>query len=345
MMIPLTQVARVGRWRTSSPRRASSPGRWDLEDGSRRSIRRPRAKGDRWRSARAPLKVPERHVASQCPWLANVPYIGPQCDLERVADVVSRHYRGEFCWSSSFEPEFIGRLMAHGFLTMAQKVGKDGCALLPKMHRHRCALNFQDTHVSRSTKRKASKFELSVDRAFEAVIAGIRDQHGCECWFYPPLVEAFRLLHRHGSAHVKMRTFEVWDKGTGQLVAGELGYACGDVYTSLSGFSRQDGAGTVQCAATARLLARSGYRLWDLGMELPYKTKLGARLLPRDAFLKRLQRARSVGALRLYPCAPRECCRLLIAADLPAVIAVVTDDSASSTSETTASTDVLSSSP
>ena len=59
-------------------------------------------------------------------------------------------------------------------------------------------------------------------------------------------------------------------------------------------------AGAVQCAATAKLLARSGYVLWDLGMELPYKTKLGAQLLPRDAFLKRLRQARAVGALRLY---------------------------------------------
>ena len=71
---------------------------------------------------RAPLKLPERdarHLSTACPWLANVPYIGPSCDLERVADVVSRHYRGEFCWSSSFDAEFIARLMAHGFLTMA----------------------------------------------------------------------------------------------------------------------------------------------------------------------------------------------------------------------------------
>ena len=295
---------------------------------------------------RAPLKLPERdarHLSTACPWLANVPYIGPSCDLERVADVVSRHYRGEFCWSSSFDGDFIARLMAHGFLTMAQKVGKDGYALLPKRHRHRWALDFRETHVARSTRRKAAKFELSVDRAFEEVIEGIQQQHGGECWFYPPLVEAFRTLHCQGSTHVKMRTFEVWDKATGSLVAGELGYACGDVYTSLSGFSRMaSSAGAVQCAATAKLLARSGYVLWDLGMELPYKTKLGAQLLPRDAFLKRLRQARAVGALRLYPINKRECCRLLIDCPrVPVVSPPATDDSASATSETTASTDTV----
>ena len=150
------------------------------------------------------------------------------------------------------------------------------------------------------------------------------------------------MLHERGSTHVKMRTFEVWDKTTGALVAGELGYACGDVYTSLSGFSRMASAGAVQCAATAKLLARSGYALWDLGMELPYKTKLGAQLLPRDAFLKRLRQARAVGALRLYPCKQRECCRRLIDCPrVPVVSPPATDDSASATSETTASTDTV----
>ena len=114
----------------------------------------------------------------------------------------------EFCWSSSFDADFIARLMAHGFLTMAQKVGKDGYALLPKMHRHRCALDFRDTHVARSTRRKAAKFELSVDRAFEDVIEGIQQQHGGECWFYPPLVEAFRMtLHGQGSSPCENANF------------------------------------------------------------------------------------------------------------------------------------------
>ena len=283
-----------------------------------------------------------KRIVGACPWLSNVPYIAAGSDLDRVADVVSRHYRGEFCWAASFEPRLVAALMARGFLTMAQRVGREGHALLPKMHRQRCALVFPDLHVSRSARRKAKQFSLSVDTSFDAVVAGIREQHGDECWFYPPLVEAFRTLHCQGSAHVKMRTFEVWDKTTGLLVAGELGYACGDVYTSLSGFSRMASAGAVQCAATAKLLARSGYVLWDLGMELPYKTKLGAQLLPRDAFLKRLRQARAVGALRLYPINKRECCRLLIDCPrVPVVSPPATDDSASATSETTASTDTV----
>ena len=143
------------------------------------------------------------------------------------------------------------------------------------------------------------------------------------------------MLHAQGSTHVKMRTFEVWDRATGALVAGELGYACGDVYTSLSGFSRMASAGAVQCAATAKLLARSGYVLWDLGMELPYKTKLGARFAAR-----RVPQAAAAGPsrrrARLYPINERERCRRLI--DCPRVSGPPATIGAPATSETTAST-------
>lgn len=246
-----------------------------------------------------------KRIVGACPWLSNVPYIAAGSDLDRVADVVSRHYRGEFCWAASFEPRLVAALMARGFLTMAQRVGREGHALLPKMHRQRCALVFPDLHVSRSARRKAKQFSLSVDTSFDAVVAGIREQHGDECWFYPPLVRAFKALFEgrlagDGAAPpVTMHTFECRDRKTGALVAGELGYAVGDVYTSLSGFSRAPSAGSVQCAATAKALQLSGYGLWDLGMELPYKIAMGASTLPRLDFLKRLDAARAAGPVAI----------------------------------------------
>ena len=91
-------------------------------------------------------------------------------------------------------------------------------------------------------------------------------------------------------SNVRVHTFECW-RGD-DLVAGELGYACGDVYTSLSGFSNLPSAGSVQCAATANWLHKSGYALWDLGMELPYKLAMGATNMPRADFLNIVKQAR-----------------------------------------------------
>jgi len=142
---------------------------------------------------------------------------------------------------------------------MAQRVGRDSYALLPKMHRHRCALELDAVHTARSTRRKSARFALSSDRAFDAVVAGVHAQHGSECWFYPPLVAAFRELHAAsgGASVVRMRSFECWDKETGELVAGELGYAVGDVYTSLSGFSKAPSAGAARNRVGRNIAGRS----------------------------------------------------------------------------------------
>lgn len=76
-----------------------------------------------------------------------------------------------------------------------------------------------------------------------------------------------------------------------QLVAGEIGYCVGNVYTSLSGFCQKDrgSAGTVQCLATASLLNALKFRCWDLGMSMEYKLKMGAKNVPREVFLKMLR--------------------------------------------------------
>ena len=74
----------------------------------------------------------------------------------------------------------------------------------------------------------------------------------------------------------------------GEIVAGEIGYAVGGVYTSLSGFSFADSAGTIQCCAVAKMLQTCNFDFWDLGMAIEYKLKLGAHEENRKAFLELL---------------------------------------------------------
>ncbi|RLN48036.1 hypothetical protein BBJ29_005108 [Phytophthora kernoviae] len=187
-----------------------------------------------------------------------------------------------------------------GFLPIASDYqGK--CFLLPKLHHQRCVLMLQDApqHVPKVVRKKAKKFRLVLNRDFDGVVAGCHEKHGIP-WLYPPIVEGFRSLFQAGEegvelfpgSKVRFYTVELYDVATDTLVAGELGYTVGSVYTSLTGFSRANGAGTVQLHALSKLLYLCGMKMWDLGMSMDYKMGLGAQDLERDDFLEQLYKWR-----------------------------------------------------
>jgi len=71
-----------------------------------------------------------------------------------------------------------------------------------------------------------------------------------------------------------------------RLVAGELGYTVGAMYTSLTGFTTESSAGSIQMAALGAALQLAGMQIWDLGMDMAYKQALGATLLDRTDFVQ-----------------------------------------------------------
>jgi|GEM_PF-1044229 len=194
----------------------------------------------------------------------------------------------EFCFAFSFHPQLISAICTRGFYPMATRVcGKT--VLLIKLHQQRCLLLFKYLHISRNVKKKAKKYRMTVDTAFDACLENINAQHD-DSWLYPPLVDAFSHMFRSSKYPVKLHSFELWDGK--ELVAGEVGFAVGRSYASLSGFYNRDSAGTIQLCATAKILERCGFVVWDLGMEIEYKLRLGARNVPRDTFLKLHQKIR-----------------------------------------------------
>ncbi|EED95833.1 hypothetical protein THAPSDRAFT_260922, partial [Thalassiosira pseudonana CCMP1335] len=165
--------------------------------------------------------------------------------------------------------------------------------LLPKLHVLRCVLQLKPIsklHISKSTRKKAQRFSISINESFDRVVAGCHRQHG-ENWLYPEIVKAFRSIHR-GCTFVRLYSVEVWNLETGELSGGELGCSVGGVYTSLTGFSSEDNAGSVQLAALGKLLEQSDFEYWDLGMEMEYKIRLGAELMTRADFVQEIHRTR-----------------------------------------------------
>jgi len=70
------------------------------------------------------------------------------------------------------------------------------------------------------------------------------------------------------------------------LVAGELGYTVGSIYTSLTGYYTESGSGMVQLVTLARLLQKNNFQLWDFGMTMAYKVQLGGKEVLRADWLR-----------------------------------------------------------
>uniref|UniRef100_K3X1Z7 Leucyl/phenylalanyl-tRNA--protein transferase n=1 Tax=Globisporangium ultimum (strain ATCC 200006 / CBS 805.95 / DAOM BR144) TaxID=431595 RepID=K3X1Z7_GLOUD len=239
----------------------------------------------------------------------------PEKDDAEYIPVHLRHYvfhsQEDFYVSRHFDPLLLSHLMYEGFLPIASEYCGE-CFLLPKLHRKRCIL-VVDTpeHVPKSVKKRGKKYKLALNQAFDAVVKGCHAQHGIS-WLYPPIVEGFRKLFEAGEhgieiypgRHVRFYSVELVDVETNAVVAGELGYTVGKTYTSLTGFSRVSGAGTVQLHALGRLLYLSGFQVWDLGMSMPYKLSLGAEDVDRDIFLEHLYRWRPYDCLLALQEAP-----------------------------------------
>jgi len=274
------------------------------------------------------LSVLIRLVHQIYPYFKKTPLLSRRHDLAKVVDIaVKANLESDFFWAIDFEPEFYAELFYNGFLPIATRLSpfppqgleqindiipsladhvaksKGLCILMPKLHKKRCLVQDWDTiHVGKSARKRSKKYRISFDLAIDTVMEGCVKQHG-EDWLYPPVRDAFRSINRkpvtrrrkpdgEETGKVRVHSIELWEDE--KIVAGELGYSFGKVYTSLTGYYIKDSTGTIQMLAMAGLLKHAGYQLWDLGMTLKYKEDMGAREAPRATFVERLHQLRDL---------------------------------------------------
>ncbi len=144
-------------------------------------------------------------------------------------------------------------------------------------------------HVSRSLQRVLRKgiFEVSVDRAFEAVMEGCAAAAPGrrETWISPEFLRAYTALHRAGFAH----SLECWQGG--KLAGGIYGVAIGGFFAGESMFHRVSDASKVALFHLVNHLRARGFSLFDTQMLTPITEQLGAINIPREEYLVRLSRA------------------------------------------------------
>lgn len=144
---------------------------------------------------------------------------------------------------------------------------------------------FEDLHVPRSLKRELNKdYSYSTNQNFEEVIRSCAtSQRGPEqdsrTWITPQIIDAYCELHHKGYAHsVEVR----WQK---ELVAGIYGVFINGVFSGESMFFRKPNASKLALLELIRILKLSGLKWMDIQMVTPLMAQLGAREIPRDAFL------------------------------------------------------------
>jgi leucyl/phenylalanyl-tRNA--protein transferase len=187
----------------------------------------------------------------------------------------------------------VGADLAPGTLLAAYRAGlfpmpiDDGQSLAWFSPDPRGVLPPAAVHVSRSLRRSLRRYTVTVDEAFDAVVDGCGDPTRPYGWITPAVRGAYGLLHRLGWAH----SIEVWDTD-GALAGGLYGVEIGGFFAAESKFHTRTDASKVAVVALARrLVAAGGERLLDVQWTTPHLETLGARDVPRPAYLAALERA------------------------------------------------------
>jgi leucyl/phenylalanyl-tRNA--protein transferase len=146
----------------------------------------------------------------------------------------------------------------------------------------RMVLYCEELKVPRSLAKSARNkgYELRVDTALRQVLKGCSSRE--ETWLGKEMQAAYFALHQAGYAH----SFETWLEG--DLVGGLYGVAIGRMFFGESMFSRATDASKVALVHLVSYLKKRGFPLIDCQMKTPLLASLGAREIPRRAFLRQV---------------------------------------------------------
>lgn len=152
----------------------------------------------------------------------------------------------------------------------------------------RGVIDIVDFAPSRSLRRSCRRYAVTVDRCFEQVMHRCADPRRSGAWIDRRIRDAYTELHRLDVAH----SVEVWDDDA--LVGGLYGVAVGGLFAGESMFHHATDASKVALVALVEILRSAGSterRLLDVQWCTDHLSSLGARAIPRNDYLDRLERA------------------------------------------------------
>jgi leucyl/phenylalanyl-tRNA---protein transferase len=150
----------------------------------------------------------------------------------------------------------------------------------------RAVIPLDGFHVSRSLAKtiRQAAFEVTIDRAFEAVMRGCGDRPE-GTWISEEFITVYGELYRRGAAH----SVEAWRAG--RLVGGAYGIALGGAFMAESMFHYETDASKVALAALVERLRARRFELLDTQYLTPHLASLGAVEIAKSEYASRLKRA------------------------------------------------------
>jgi leucyl/phenylalanyl-tRNA--protein transferase len=136
-------------------------------------------------------------------------------------------------------------------------------------------------------------YEVRADTHFRQVIAACAEPRDGQpgTWIGDDMVAAYARLNERGIAH----SIETWIDG--ELAGGLYGVALGRMFYGESMFTRVTDASKIALVHLVRPLARWTFGMIDCQMHTPHLASLGAREIPRAAFMLTLRELVNYSAL------------------------------------------------
>ena len=165
-------------------------------------------------------------------------------------------------------PEILLKGYANGIFPMAES--REDPEIFWVDPKKRGILPLNKFHISRSLARtmRQSKWTLTTDKAFEAVVSGCADR--TDTWINSEIRHLYSELYVSKHAH----SIEVWEDTN--LVGGIYGVVLGAAFFGESMFSHRANASKMALAGCIDRLQRAGYLLFDTQFLTDHLASLGA---------------------------------------------------------------------
>ena len=213
----------------------------------------------------------------------------PECDWDLPDPARASEGEEMLAVGAALEPRTLVAAYARGLFPM--DVGRDG-PLGWWSPDPRGVLPLDGLRVTRSLRASGRRFRVTIDAAFDQVVAGCAEQSRPHGWITEEFRAAYSRMHAIGLAH----SVEVWREG--ELVGGLYGVEIGGLFAGESMFHRARDASKVALVGLVDALggesgAREG-RLLDVQWATPHLESLGVVAIARAEYLRRLAVAREL---------------------------------------------------